>query len=100
VIDRVGVAAGSTYRACVTIRLSPGVNDPQGNAVQESLQAMGHADVRGVRIGRVVDLVLDSADAASARSRVDELCRVLLANPVIESWEVEITAAGGEVSGT
>ena len=90
------MARTSTYRARIAVRLSDGVNDPQGNAVAASLHAMGHPDVRDVRIGRVIELVLDAPDDRTARARADELCRALLANPVIETWEVEIVAAGSE----
>jgi phosphoribosylformylglycinamidine synthase len=85
-----------TYRAQVTVRLSPGVNDPQGNAVAESLRAMGHPDVRDVRVGRVIELTLDAPDEATARARIDDLCRMLLANPVIETWEVGIVDVGSD----
>ena len=84
-----------TYRARITVRLSPGVNDPQGNAVAERLRGMGHADVREVRIGRVIDLVIDAQDDTTARARIEALCRALLANPVIETWEVEIAPEEG-----
>jgi phosphoribosylformylglycinamidine synthase len=86
-------ATATTYRARVTVRLSSGVNDPQGNAVADGLRSMGHADVRDVRVGRVIDLTLDAPDDATARERIDDLCRSLLANPVIETWEVEIATA-------
>jgi phosphoribosylformylglycinamidine synthase len=87
---------GMTFRARITVRLSRGVNDPQGNAVAESLRSMGHPDVRDVRVGRVIDLLLDAPDDTAAKARVDELCRMLLANPVIETWEVDVIAAGSE----
>ena len=84
-----------TYRARVTVRLSRGVNDPQSNAVAERLRGMGHADVREVRVGRIIDLVIDAPDDTTARARIEELCRALLANPVIETWEVEIAPEEG-----
>jgi phosphoribosylformylglycinamidine synthase len=87
---------GTTYRARITVRLSTGVNDPQGNAVAESLRSLGHPDVHDVRVGRVIDLILEAQDDATARARVDELCRLLLANPVIETWEVDVVPAGSE----
>jgi len=86
----------TTYRARITVRLTSGVNDPQGNAVAESLRSLGHADVRDVRVGRVIELRLDAPDEATVRTRVDELCRVLLANPVIETWEVDVVQAPSE----
>jgi phosphoribosylformylglycinamidine synthase len=99
VTEPVGVpvlSAVATYRARVTVRLAPGVNDPQGNAVADSLRAMGHPDVRDVRVGRVIELALDAPDELAARARIDDLCRALLANPVIETWEVGIVDAGSE----
>ena len=93
----VPVALRSTgWRARITVRLASGVNDPQGNAVADSLHSLGHADVRDVRVGRVVDLVIDAPDEEGARARVDELCRALLANPVIETWDVDVRRVGGE----
>jgi phosphoribosylformylglycinamidine synthase len=86
------------YRARITVRLSSGVNDPQGNAVAESLRSLGHADLRDVRVGRVIELTLDARDEEAARARVDELCHVLLANPVIETWEVDVVANGSEAT--
>ena len=83
-----------TYRARIAVRLSPGVNDPQGNAVAERLRGMGHADVREVRIGRVIDLVVDADDADGARQRAERMCHELLANPVIESWQTEVVEVG------
>lgn len=80
------------YLARVTVRLDPGVNDPQGNAVADSLRTLGFGDVRGVRVGRVIDLVVEADSAEAARAKVDEMCRALLANPVIETWEVDIAA--------
>jgi phosphoribosylformylglycinamidine synthase len=85
----------TTYQARITVRLASGVNDPQGNAVAERLRAMGHADVRHVRVGRIIDMTLDASDDDAARARVDELCRELLANPVIETWEVDVAAVNG-----
>ena len=61
----------------------------------ERLRGMGHADVREVRIGRVIDLVIDAPDDTTARARIEELCRALLANPVIETWDVEIAPEEG-----
>ena len=80
----------STYRARVDVRLDPAVNDPQGNAVAEGLRSLGHADVEGVRIGKIVELRLQAADAEEARARVDRMCHELLANPVIETFEIQV----------
>lgn len=78
------------FRAHVSIRLDDNVNDPQGNAVRAGLHSLGHEDVRGVRIGKVVELTLDADDAGEARTRVHRMCHELLANPTIESFAIEI----------
>jgi phosphoribosylformylglycinamidine synthase len=82
----------ATYTARVVVRLNAGVNDPQGNTVRSGLQALGH-DVRSVRVGKVVDLALDAASTEDAQRRVESMCQDLLANPVIESFTIELVAA-------
>ena len=82
--------SAARHAARVTVRLDPGVNDPQGNAVADSLRALGFAEVHDVRVGRVIDLVVEADSAAAAHARVDEMCGALLANPVIETWQVDI----------
>ena len=84
-----------TYRARVDVRLDANVNDPQGNAVREGLHSLGHGDVADVRIGKIVELSLQAADLAAARERVDRMCHELLANPIIESFEIEIAEETG-----
>lgn len=79
------------FSAQVVVRLDANVNDPPGNAVREGLRSLGHLDVREVRIGKVVELTLDAADAAEARNRVEQMCHELLANPTIESFEIEVS---------
>ena len=76
-------------RATVLVRPKPGILDPQGEAVESSLRQLGFP-VGDARIGRVVDLELDAADAASARAEVERMCEQLLANPLIESYEIEL----------
>lgn len=82
-----------TFRAWIAVRLDANVNDPPGNAVREGLRSLGHADVRDVRIGKIVELTLDATDAAEARTRVEQMCHELLANPTIESFEIEVDRA-------
>ena len=79
-----------SFRARVNVRLDANVNDPQGNAVREGLHSLGHDDVREVRIGKIVELTLLAADETTARERVDRMCHELLANPIIESFEIEV----------
>ncbi len=78
-------------RATVLVRPKEGILDPQGDAVQNSLRHLGFA-VGEARIGRVVDLEVEASDSASARAEVERMCEQLLANPLIESYEIEITA--------
>ena len=78
-------------RVSVLVRPKEGILDPQGAAVEQSLRKLGF-DVAGARVGRVVDLDVDASDVEDARAKVDEMCRQLLANPLIESYEVEVQA--------
>jgi phosphoribosylformylglycinamidine synthase PurS subunit len=76
-------------KATVLVRPKQGILDPQGQAVESSLRQLGFS-VDGARIGRVVDLEVDAADAATARTQVEQMCEQLLANPLIESYEIEL----------
>jgi phosphoribosylformylglycinamidine synthase PurS subunit len=76
-------------RATVLVRPKQGILDPQGQAVESSLQHLGFA-VAGARVGRVVDLELDAADGAEARAQLERMCEQLLANPLIESYEISV----------
>lgn len=79
-----------TYQAKVFVTLKEGVLDPQGNAVQQGLRSMGHA-VGDVRVGRYILLNVEAQDESAARAEVDDMCRRLLANPVIEEYVFELT---------
>ena len=76
-------------KAKVLIRPKEGILDPQGQAVEQSLRKLGFA-VADARIGRVVDVEVEASSADEARKQVEEMCRQLLANPLIESYEVEV----------
>ena len=76
-------------RATVLVRPKQGILDPQGQAVESSLRQLGFA-VDGARIGRVVDLEVEASDPAAARAEVERMCEQLLANPLIESYEIEL----------
>jgi len=73
----------------VLVRPKEGILDPQGAAVESALEHLGFA-VSGARVGKVVDLEVDAADATEARARVEQMCERLLANPLIESYEIEL----------
>jgi phosphoribosylformylglycinamidine synthase len=76
-------------KATVLVRPKQGILDPQGQAVENSLRQLGFP-VGEARVGRVVDLEVDAPDAAAARSEVERMCEQLLANPLIESYEIEV----------
>ena len=78
-------------KATVLVRPKDGILDPQGDAVGSSLRQLGFA-VDGARVGRVVDLEVQASDAAAAREEIDRMCRHLLANPLIESYEITVEA--------
>ncbi len=80
------------FTAHVTVRLKAGVNDPQGATVLGGLHELGFDSVRDVRVGKILDVKLVAEDAASARDQVDAMCEQLLANPVIETFDVELIA--------
>jgi phosphoribosylformylglycinamidine synthase PurS subunit len=76
-------------KATVLVRPKHGILDPQGQAVESSLRQLGFA-VGEARVGRVVDLEVESNDAVGARAEVERMCEQLLANPLIESYEIEL----------
>jgi phosphoribosylformylglycinamidine synthase subunit PurS len=76
-------------KATVLVRPKHGILDPQGQAVESSLRQLGFS-VGEARIGRVVDLEVEETDADSARAAVERMCQQLLANPLIESYEIEL----------
>lgn len=78
-------------KARVTVRLKQGVLDPQGQAIAGALKSLGFDSVAAVRQGKVFDLDLDEADAARASETLRAMCDKLLANTVIENYEIEIT---------
>ena len=80
-------------RATVLVRPKPGILDPQGQAVESSLRHLGCA-VGEARVGRVVDLELETEDAAEARAQIERMCEQLLANPLIESYEIDLEDGG------
>jgi phosphoribosylformylglycinamidine synthase PurS subunit len=81
-------------KATVLVRPKQGILDPQGQAIESSLRQLGFA-VDGARIGRVVDLEVETSDPAAARAEVERMCEQLLANPLIESYEIELTGPQG-----
>ena len=79
------------FEARVDVKHLPGIADPQGATVERALPALGYTNVSEVHIGKLIRLVIDAADEAAARAQVAEMCERLLANPVIEAYEIEIS---------
>lgn len=79
-------------RATILVRPKQGILDPQGQAVESSLRLLGFP-VGDARVGRLIDLDVEAASAAEARAEVERMCERLLANPLIESYEIEVADA-------
>ena len=77
-------------KARIVVRLRPGILDPQGTTIRRALEGLGFPEVRDMRVGKILDLTLDETDPWRARQRLDEMCRKLLANPVIEDYICEV----------
>ncbi len=78
-------------KARVTVTLTAGVLDPQGQAIGGSLKSLGFDGVSAVRQGKVFDLELDESDLSQAEGKLAAMCEKLLANTVIENYAIEIT---------
>ena len=78
----------SRYRVAVQVVPRRGLLDPQGKAVEGSLPAMGWTNVRGVRVGRHVELTIEAESEEAAQAQVEEMATRLLSNPVIEEFQV------------
>ena len=72
------------------IRLKQSILDAQGASVKRALEGLGFAEVRDVRVGKVLDLDLDGQSGDDARRRIEDMCARLLVNPVIEDFTVEV----------
>lgn len=78
------------YLARVDISLKPTVNDPEGTTIKGALHSLGFQSVESVRAGRYMEIRVDAASREEAEKQVTEMCRKLLANPVIEEFRFEI----------
>ena len=72
----------------VVVTLKSGVLDPQGKAIQQTLNGMGFANVKGVRQGKYFDIDIDESDEQKAKQSAEEICKKLLANQVIEDFKI------------
>jgi phosphoribosylformylglycinamidine synthase len=82
-------------RARVRILPERSVLDPQGAAVLRSLQSLGHSTVVAAHVGRIVELELDATSEEAAHAEVAQMCESLLANPLIERYEIELLTEAG-----
>jgi len=82
------------YLARVYVTLKPTVNDPQGLTIRGALHSLGFADVESVRAGKYLEVRLDAKDKKRAEKQLTEMCRKLLANPVIEDYRFELEEDG------
>ncbi len=80
-------------KATVLVRPKAGILDPQGEAVESSLRQLGFP-VGEARVGRVIDLEVSTEDPSAARAEIERMCERLLANPLIESYEIELAEEG------
>ena len=77
-------------KAKVTVTLKQGVLDPQGQAIENALFALGYEDVENVRQGKIIEFDLSETDVSKAKAEVTKMCEDLLANTVIETYSVEL----------
>ncbi len=80
----------SPMKARIFVTLKNGVLDPQGKAIEHALSNMGFEGVDEARQGKFIELELSETDRAKAEANVDEMCRKLLANTVIENYSIEL----------
>jgi phosphoribosylformylglycinamidine synthase PurS subunit len=82
-----------SFTATVDITHLPGILDPQGATIDRALPALGYTNVRQVKVGKTIRLLIDAESVDAARSQVDEMCHRLLANPVIEAFTISVEDA-------
>jgi len=83
-------------KARVVVTLKRSVLDPQGAAVTRALDSLGFDEVKGVRLGKMIELDLDEKDPVRARERLTAMCEKLLANTVIEEFRIDSIEASGD----
>ena len=91
-------AVAGPMRATVLVRPKDGILDPQGQAVRDSLRKLGFA-VGNVRVGRLIEVELEATNADEANAQLDGMCRQLLTNPLIETYEIRLAGAAQSTEG-
>ena len=84
------------YKVSVYVTPKAGVVDPQGAVIERALPALGHSGVVNIRVGRYITLNVPGTDRAEVEAAVDDMCRKLLANPIIEDYRFEVESVSGE----
>ena len=78
------------FKAIVTVKLRPSILDPEGKAIEHALQSLEFSQLSDVRVGKEIEFTVDEADRGVAEKAVDDACRKLLANPVMEDYTIEL----------
>ena len=77
-------------KARVTVMLKSGILDPQGEAVKNALNSLGYTQVNSIRQGKIIEINLDETSKEKAKKNIEKMCEKLLANTVVENYEIEI----------
>jgi phosphoribosylformylglycinamidine synthase PurS subunit len=83
------------YKAQIKVTLRKSILDPQGKTIEHSIQSLGYKNVADTRIGKYIELKLDAFSEEEAKKVTEEICRKLLANPVMEDYEFDIVNLNG-----
>lgn len=78
------------YKAIITVNFKKSILDPQGSAVLKALKSLGYQNVEDVRVGKHIEVLLESDSGSEAKQQLEDMCTKLLANPVIEDYCVEL----------
>lgn len=85
-------AVQQSYLAEIFVSLKQAVNDPEGLSIRDGLRSLGYADVESVRAGKYLRVTLTAASIADAEATAAQMCEQLLANPVMETYRIQLTA--------
>lgn len=89
-----------TYMAKIFVTLKPTVNDPQGLTIKGALRSLGFDSVLDVRAGKLIEVMMSEISEEVAEAKTKEMCRQLLANPVIENYRFQIQEVGAGATST
>lgn len=77
-------------KARIAVTLKPGLLDPQGKAIHQALESLGFKGIKQVRVGKLIEVELNHGKATSAKRDLERMCQKLLANPVVETYRIEM----------